>query len=203
MKILETLFEWRGGQAGHAVILLGTSTYSQTIMELDCPSNTASNTKDLLYDIDPLTVCYLVVQFSTLIKQMTIALSRAMAEMERDEMMMKIAWSGDWRWHRRVVSPQCHLWYTTSTLGNRSYLFKARTLMLLKEYKEAHEIILEETNWPKNLLALILLPITAKLMQLPPYKDAFLLYLTELWTHLHCCMLYGLGARECRLGLVR
>lgn len=57
---------------------------------------------------------------------------------------------------------------------NRSYLFKARTLMLLKEYKEAHEIILEETNWPKNLLALILLPITAKLMQLPPYEDCAL-----------------------------
>ena len=60
-------------------------------------------------------------------KQMTMALSMAMAEIERDEMMMKMAWSGDWRWHRRGVSPQCHLWYTTSTLGNRSYLYKANT----------------------------------------------------------------------------
>ena len=59
-------------------------------------------------------------------KQMTMALSMAMAEIERDEMMMKMAWSGDWRWHRRGVSPQCHLWYTTSTLENRSYLYKAR-----------------------------------------------------------------------------
>ena len=48
-------------------------------------------------------------------KHMTIALSMAMAEIEREEMIMKMAWSGDWRWQRRGVAPQCHLWYTTST----------------------------------------------------------------------------------------
>ena len=36
-----------------------------------------------------------MVQFSTLMKQMTMALSMAMAEIERDEMMMKMAWSGE------------------------------------------------------------------------------------------------------------
>ena len=56
---------------------------------------------------------------------------------------------------------------------NRSYLLKARTLMLLKEYKKARELVLEKTNWPKNILAQILLTITAKLMQLP-YEDCVL-----------------------------
>ena len=50
-----------------------------------------------------------------LLQQMTIHLSIAMAEMEREEMMMKIPWRGDWRWQKIGLSPHCHLWYTTST----------------------------------------------------------------------------------------
>ena len=55
-----------------------------------------------------------VDQLFRLMKQITIHLSMAIAEIEREEMTTKIAWSGDWRWQSKDVFPQRQRWYTTS-----------------------------------------------------------------------------------------
>ena len=64
-----------------------------------------------------------VDQLFRLMKQITIHLSMAMAEIEREEITTKIAWSGDWRWQSNDVSPQCQRWYTTSIWTFSKYLY--------------------------------------------------------------------------------
>lgn len=89
-----------------------------------------------------------VDQLFRLMKQMTIHLSMAMAEIEREEITTKIAWSGDWRWQSKDVSPQCQRWYTTSiwtfwnykwyTTMNGSILTKVRGMVT--QHKQMSEM---------------------------------------------------------------
>ena len=60
----------------------------------------------------------LVDQLLMLMQQITMHLSRAMAEMESDEMTTKMVCRGDCRWQSVGVFPQCQRWYTTSTWKN-------------------------------------------------------------------------------------